>query len=465
MGWTGEVASRLGGSEDAVKLLVGQFLGYPLMFIHRYLLADRSAVIQHLYFFFTGLMVGQWVLGNDVVHSIYAIIGTYLILTAAGGSLASVIVSFLFNFLYLLVGYWYTESDGYDICWTMPHCILALRLIGLTFDLYDGTRAAKEGRSVLSKDQEKAALSEAPSLLEMMSHSFFIGGYFVGPQFSFKKFKEFASPGYQSKLPGSPLSYGLKRLGLSCAYMSVHLVGSMYVPALWPSTPEFANTGILKKMVLLCFWCKFILCKYLSAWLLAEGVCIVSGLSYNGVREDGRIDWKGCANVKLIRFETASRFGHLIEAFNINTNGWAASYVYKRLKFMDNRIISQLSTLFFLALWHGFHTGYLVTFFNEFITMNFEKEFLVLLDRSERVERWMQHPGAESVCKLLGWLWVFFMMPHCFIPFPLLTADRYWPAYLQTYFPLHIFYLSWPLWRPLLKSFLKLKQREEKKKE
>lgn len=52
------------------------------------------------------------------------------LLSTTGGSLASVIVSFLFNFLYLLVGYWYTESDGYDICWTMPHCILALRLIG-----------------------------------------------------------------------------------------------------------------------------------------------------------------------------------------------------------------------------------------------------------------------------------------------------------------------------------------------
>jgi lysophospholipid acyltransferase 5 len=46
------------------------------------------------------------------------------------------------------------------------------------------------------------------------------------------------------------------------------------------------------------------------------------------------------------RLETASKFGHLIESFNINTNGWAASYVYKRLKFMNNRIISQVDTLF-----------------------------------------------------------------------------------------------------------------------
>ena len=47
-----------------------------------------------------------------------------------GGTLASVVISFLFNMGYLLIGYWYTESEGYDICWTMPHCVLCLRLIG-----------------------------------------------------------------------------------------------------------------------------------------------------------------------------------------------------------------------------------------------------------------------------------------------------------------------------------------------
>jgi hypothetical protein len=33
--------------------------------------------------------------------------------------------------------------------------------------------------------------------------------------------------------------------------------------------------------------------------------------------------------VKLRRLESAAQFGHYIAAFNINTNGWVASYVYK----------------------------------------------------------------------------------------------------------------------------------------
>ncbi len=345
----------------------------------------------------------------------------------------------------------------------LKYFLLLIFCLGLTFDLYDGKRGELEGESVLSKDQLKAALVEPPSLLEMLSHSFFIGGYFVGPQFNFRKFKQFASPGFISQLPGSPISYGFRRFGMSIFYMLIHIIGSMYVPAMWPSSPEWSNTSFIKKMLIMPFWCKFILYKYLSAWLLAEGVCIISGLSYNGLKEDGSVNWKGCANVKLRRFETASRFGHLIESFNINTNDWAAAYVYKRLKFMNNRIISQVSTLFFLALWHGFHTGYFFTFMNEFITMNFEKELMVLLERSERIEKLNQNPVARIVMKAIGWVWVFFFMSQCFIGFSLLTWDRYWPAYKDTYFILHLVYLSWPLWRPPFKSFLKLKPKPEKK--
>ena len=37
-------------------------------------------------------------------------------------------------------GYYYTASTSYDIKWTMPHCVLTLRLIALTWDVYDGAR-------------------------------------------------------------------------------------------------------------------------------------------------------------------------------------------------------------------------------------------------------------------------------------------------------------------------------------
>ena len=84
--------------------------------------------------------------------------------------------------------------------------------------------------------------------------------------------------------------------------------------------------------------------------------------------------WNGCENVKLLKFETASHFNDYILSFNINTNTWCAEYIYKRLKFLGSKIYSQFFTLVFLAVWHGFHSGYYLCFFLEFMIMFAEKD-------------------------------------------------------------------------------------------
>lgn len=459
MGWTATIAEELGGSEAGLKLLLGQLAGYPLLLIHRRFLRDKPELVQHLYLMVSGLVAGHWVIGTDIAHSLYCVLATYLLLLVAGGTLLSVALSFAFNMGYLLAGYWYTASESYDIVWTMPHCVLTLRLIGLTFDCYDGQRA-KEKDAQLSKDQLKTALPEIPSIVEMLSHSFFIGGYFVGPQFSMKRFKEFVTPEYHANLP-SPVLFGFKRLGIGCFYMFVHLVGSSYLPEMWPNSESFMTTPFLTKLFLLPFWAKFILCKYLSVWLMAEGVCVISGLAYNDKFEDGSPDWTGCANVKLRRFESASKFGHIIESFNINTNAWAAAYVYKRLKFLNNRNISQGVTLIFLATWHGWHSGYFVTFFNEFIVMKLEKDLTGWWARSEKAKHWMEHPAYNSVVSIIGWLYVNTFMCHCFIPFALLSYSRYLAAYQSVFFLEYLVFLTWPLWGQAVKAFLQPKQRQD----
>jgi len=69
----------------------------------------------------------------------------------------------------------------------MPHCVLTLRLIGLTFDYYDGKKKPDQ----LSEQQKKMALVECPSLLEMCGHVYFPGAFLVGPQFSMKRYLDF----------------------------------------------------------------------------------------------------------------------------------------------------------------------------------------------------------------------------------------------------------------------------------
>ena len=470
MAFISSLAENLGASEAALRLLVGQLMGYPVMLVYRRLVASQHTTIQHIYFILTGqslalscsasdmfssgLLAAWYVIGEDVKHSMFVVATTYIILVTAGGTLISVIISFVFNFGYLLLGYYFTMSEGYDICWTMPHCVMTLRLIGLTFDLYDGARAKRFGREALTKDQEKSALEEAPTPLEMFSHSFFLGGYFVGPLILMKKYQQFVCPNYQYSLPSSPLPYGFMRFGLGVSYMLVHIIGSALLPADWPISEHFLSINFITRMFLLAIWCRIVLAKYLSAWLIAEGVCVISGLSFAGYNEDGSPDWKGCANVKISRLELSTKFGHVIESFNINTNNWVAVYIYKRLKFLGSRTVSQVLTLLFLAVWHGFHFGYYLVFLNEFLIIKLEREFLSIWGRSKKVERWMESPLLARLVTLAGWCWVTFLLPHCFIAFVLLTFPRFYTAYKATYFFLCLVFLAWTLLKGTVKRFL-----------
>jgi len=450
------LASTVGASEAGLKLVLGQLAGYPLLIFYRHHLAHRETNLQHLYFFLSGLLLGHWVVGEGVTHNLYTIGATYLLLQLCGGTLLSVCLSFILNITYLLAGYWYNGLE-YDVSWTMPQCVLCLRLIGLTWDVYDGQRLKMDPKS-LSEDQTRAALVTSPNILEMLSHCYFVGGYFVGPQFTMKKYQEVLTKEYQDNLPSpGPLGFGLKRLALASGYMALHVVGSLFLPELWPITSSYSDCSILVRLLLLPLWCKFILAKYLSLWLMAEGVCAISGLSYlppsNQEREE-EPDWKGCANVKLRTLESATWFHHYVAAFNINTNAWCMNYIFKRLKFMESRMISQTATLCFLAVWHGWHSGYYLTFFNEFIVISFEKDFSKVWKASAKAAHWREHPAYDTIVTIIGWSYVLFFLPHCFLPFPLLGWSRYWPAYQGLYFIEYLFFLGYPVWGKVVTAWL-----------
>ena len=52
-------------------------------------------------------------------------------------------------------GYVVNATEDYDITWTMPQCVLCLRLIGLAYDVWDGTKPKES----LSKDQVRTELN------------------------------------------------------------------------------------------------------------------------------------------------------------------------------------------------------------------------------------------------------------------------------------------------------------------
>lgn len=80
---------------------------------------------------------------------------------------------------------------------------------------------------------------------------------------------------------------------------------------------------------------------------------ILSGLTYD--KKNKRT--YNVYNVDIALYETTSQFNGLIKSFNIQTNNWTAKYIYKRLKFLNSKVLSHLLSLTFLAVWHGHKSG------------------------------------------------------------------------------------------------------------
>jgi len=203
---------------------------------------------------------------------------------------------------------------------------------------------------------------------------------------------------------------------------------------------------------------KIMLYKYVSCWIVTEGACIYAGMAYNGKDAQGRSLWNGCENIHVSLFERAYKFGHIIASFNKCTNLWVGHYVYKRLKFLGNRYISQFAALLFLAVWHGLHSGYYICFFMEFIVMNTEKGLESMLVKNDAIQRWHNTKIGFWIDVVVLKTLVTCYFGYCTLSFGLLKFESWWQVYKDLYFNGCIIFGLWPLYAPLVKMLLKIGQ-------
>jgi len=158
-------------------------------------------------------------------------------------------------------------------------------------------------------------------------------------------------------------------------------------------------------------------------------------------------DFYECANIHVIKYETASRLDAIIRSFNLTTNSFAAIYIFKRLKFLNIRAVSQLTTLLFLSIWHGIDTGYLVCFTLEFLLMKTEVDVIA---RFEKLGT--KYPIVRSILNflpvrvlllILGRLWVIFFLGYSFICMMFIKYSAWSVALSELYYVGHVITISW----------------------
>lgn len=181
--------------------------GYPGAIFYRKFVFPLPKLQNHLYFVVSGLALCFFNFGYGTVHSLVSVLATYLMIRFLPHSLPLRTASFLFHMTYILVGefsalrplsassatdpqplsgYYTTETDSYDIKWTTPHCVLVLRLIGLTFDVCD--TAAKN-----KKEMDTYGIAKTPNLLEIAAYVYFPASFLAGPQFPYRLFERFSN--------------------------------------------------------------------------------------------------------------------------------------------------------------------------------------------------------------------------------------------------------------------------------
>ncbi|XP_023129911.1 lysophospholipid acyltransferase 5 [Amphiprion ocellaris] len=456
------VSESLGSPEPAVRLILSILIGYPCALLYRRLLFHQPATVIHLFHSFSGLALAAFNFGSQLYHSVVCVLVQFLMLRLMGRTVTAVLSSFTFQMIYLLAGYYYTATEEYDIKWTMPHCVLMLKLVGLSFDYYDGGKEPSQ----LSPEQKKAALLSVPSLLEVCGFSYFYGGFLVGPQFTLRSYQRLVA-GELTDCPGKPPNSvvpAMKRFGLGFLCLLIYAIFSPYYPDSYYQTAEYEAQPFWYRCVFILLWAKIGLYKYVSCWVIAEGVCILSGLGYNGV-VDGKHQWDACANMKVWLFETTPLFSGTIASFNINTNAWVARHVFKRLKFLGNKPLSHVTSLFFLTIWHGLHSGYFLCFSMEFFIITVERQAQALVRDSPLLTRLASsplYPFIYVVQQFIHWLF----MGYPLVAFCLFTYDKWLKVYSSVYFCGHVFFLVAYLSMPYLrKALVPKKERKDKKQE
>eukprot|EP01102_Stenamoeba_stenopodia_P003206 TRINITY_DN13135_c0_g1_i1.p1 TRINITY_DN13135_c0_g1~~TRINITY_DN13135_c0_g1_i1.p1 ORF type:complete len:526 (+),score=139.15 TRINITY_DN13135_c0_g1_i1:51-1628(+) len=413
------LAAATGVPEAALRFLLGILLPYPIVGFYRLIVgpsaptrginSSPSSVISRplkgLYFFVTGLAILLFGFGIESLHLLVQAIGTYVFVCLIGrySRKLALLLTWIGNMGYLLTAYYFYSTDKYDIDWTTPSCVLVLRAIAFAFDYYDGGQLKNPKQT--AEEKENAILSP-PSLFDVLGFFFFPSSLIAGPQFTFRRYEKYINnqlltpptaqdeAKYTNEIRSIQIGTVLGRLLLGAVYLAVHEVLMGYgfgssslreapfvdgrpLPNM-PLAPLFnaIDSPLLYRIFHLFVFGKATLQKYIGVWLIVDGSIVLSGLGFGGWnqnKETGTYSakWNGLSNVDPYLFETATNIRQVVAAFNINTNDWVRRYVYVRMtKAGIGSQISQVSSLVFLAVWHGFAPGYFLCFFAEFLDLS-----------------------------------------------------------------------------------------------
>ncbi|KAJ3397638.1 Lysophosphatidylcholine acyltransferase 3 [Lobulomyces angularis] len=467
-----EISLIIGIAEPQLRFLLTILSTYLIAFTYRALLYKKiTRYIRILYnLFFSLALIIFFTRGNrmELVILIQPIFFTWLAIKIGGDilnfrkSISS--IAAICTFFYLLYCYKKHSTNSYDLNFLTPLSVLSLRLMGLALDYGDfneliGNEKKPESRindwQPLLPEKDRG-LQEFPSLIETLSFCLYYGTFFVGPQFPYKLYEKFISlelfylerkKGDKIKgvvLSGS-ISSAIRQFFIGAFYLAMNEVGNNFMPMTYFESKQFLASSFFFKLGFIV-----LLGKYFGIWKLSEVALIVSGVSYNGYSSvNDKYSWNSLENFRPNIYEKLTNLGDVIVSFNVNTNIWSKIYIFKRLRFLNNKNLSAIATLFFLAIWHGWHIGYLLAFSLEFVDMEAERRWKLIMQKNVDDFIFKEKNNKDIPKKLIKAMYFGFSHVYCtfclgyaLIPFNLLHWEPTKVVWSSVYYIGHLIPLS-----------------------
>lgn len=289
---TGLLSHLTGVPEATLRLVFTVLLGYPVAVFYnkKFVNGGQSTPEQrNQYILLAGAALNFFFNGISIYHSLVTIAVSWGICFVVGETVGDRKLAaggvWIFNALYLLLGYYFMQTDDYDITWTMTQCILCLRMMGFGFDYYDGRVQKTDGEAPKKSSaplplsfQADTPLTKLPEIQHFFAYAFFPSAFLVGPQFSFSLYNKWIHDStdtltseQKEERDRSQTLYIWRSAILALIYLGLQqTVGATYSTS-YLLTEEFQSFCFVKRLFILILAGKFAFNKYIGIWLLTEG--------------------------------------------------------------------------------------------------------------------------------------------------------------------------------------------------
>ena len=350
-------------------------ISFLFAFVFR-LVDQKNISLKHAYMGGVGMLVLQWIYGQDWIHSVLVSSVVYCQLSSFGFSKSRgkawytdsthPFYTFLLSLVYLTWAHWYQLQANPErkFNFTTTQMWLTIKLTTLSTQLYDSKCGGKS--------------LKFPSLLEYTGYLYCFTNMLAGPSFSYQVYLDGVKASWlathkKQQFDGCLYSVFLFLQGLVCLYLHRQL------------SPLFTTTGLLElsyrysdrsvasfgaiAMYYIMYAAQHRLLFYFG-WKWFEGACVMAGFGYN----PADASWTLASNSDIYSFELGICTMKRVRYWNTSTQQWLQQCIYMKAG------RSLLVVYSINALWHGLDAGYYL--------------FAVVLGVCSVVERFL---GSKSI--------------------------------------------------------------------